>query len=79
MAVNISSKQMWNGIKFVPIKIYTIPQPKNLNNHTDWLYKQFGRSQNWASGRLWYTTFGHLVMDEQVYSWYTLKFQGQYA
>ncbi len=62
-------KQIWNGKEFVPVTMYRRNGVLNDEKKT-WLFEQFG-----ARGPRWdYSITGNLfVMDEQVYTWFQLK------
>lgn len=65
----VVKKQVWNGEKFVPV-VLCRNKGSLTNDQKIWLEIQFGRR-----GPRWdYSTTGNFyTMDEQVYTWFQLK------
>ena len=71
-------KQVWDGEKFVAMTLYkqhSIPTGERLL----WLEKTYGRPGTYINGRYWdYSRAGGFtVMDEQVYTWYQMKWSNK--
>ena len=66
-------KQVWDGIKFVPMTLYR--QPGCASEHIDWLRTTYGHPGIYVNGRYWdYTRSGnYIMMDQQVYTWFQMK------
>jgi hypothetical protein len=69
-------KQVWDPDtqSFVPMTLYRrqgIPNNKEL----DWLHETYGQPGVYKQGLFWdYTNAGNfIVMDEKVYTWYSMK------
>ena len=67
-------KQVWDGKQFVPMTLYKhqgVPKGEKLL----WLEKTYGRPGTYKNGQYWdYSKAGNfMVMDEQVYTWYQMK------
>ena len=62
-------KQVWNGTEFIEVMLYRVSGRLSIYQQ-DWLAKTFGdRGPRWN-----YSVAGNFyVMDEQVYSWFKLK------
>lgn len=62
-------KQVWDGEKFVPVMMYRhIGVP--TKEQQEWLETSFGKRNNrWGFS----ITGGWIMMDEQVYTWFQLK------
>lgn len=71
-------KQVWDGEKFVPITIYKIKGLPVMEAEY-WLQKTFGHSGTYRNGSYWdYSRAGDFtVMDEKVYMFYKLKWEGR--
>jgi hypothetical protein len=71
-------KQMWDGEKFVPIILYKHKGVPNREQES-WLEKTYGCPGIYKNGQLWdYSVGGNFtIMDEQVYTWYQMKWSGQ--
>ena len=67
-------KQVWNGEKFVPVLLYKHRGVPNREQER-WLEKTYGLSGVYKNGNYWDYSVGgtFTVMDEQVYSWYKMK------
>jgi len=71
-------KQVWDGEKFVPITIYKIKGYIDTEAEK-WLQKTFGYPGTYRGGSYWdYSRAGDFtVMDEKVYMFYKLKWEGR--
>ena len=71
-------KQVWDGEKFVPITIYKIKGYIGTEAEK-WLQKTFGYPETYRGGSYWdYSRAGDFtVMDEKVYMFYKLKWEGR--
>ena len=67
-------KQVWDGEKFVPVLLYKHRGVPNREQKS-WLEKTYGLAGTYKNGSYWdYSVGGNFtVMDEQVYSWYKMK------
>jgi hypothetical protein len=67
-------KQVWDGEKFVPITLYKFKGWPGMAAE-NWLLKSFGHPGTYKNGQYWdYSRAGDFtVMDEQVYTWYQMK------
>jgi hypothetical protein len=69
-------KQVWNGEKFVPMTLYKFKGVPNREQER-WLEKTYGYPGTYKKGQFWdYSVGGNFtVMDEQVYTWYRMKWK----
>jgi hypothetical protein len=67
-------KQVWNGEKFVPMKLYKHKGVPNREQES-WLEKTYGYPGTYKKGQFWdYSVGGNFtIMDERVYTWYQMK------
>lgn len=73
-------KQVWNGECFVSMTLHKtrgIPTQQQV----EWFAETFGPAATYQKGKYWdYSRAGNFtVMDEQVYTWYRLKWNNQGA
>ena len=71
-------KQVWDGEQFVPMTLYRkkgIPS----SNQLQWLKETVSWPGTYKNGQYWqYSIAGDFtVMDEQLYTWYQLKWGGK--
>lgn len=71
-------KQVWDGEKFVSMTLHKhkgVPDDEKMR----WLEKTYGRPGTYKNGSYWdYTKAGNFtVMDEQVYTWYQIKWNNK--
>jgi len=71
-------KQVWDGEKFVSMTLHKhkgVPDGEKMR----WLEKTYGRPGTYKNGSYWdYTKAGNFtVMDEQVYTWYQIKWNNK--
>lgn len=71
-------KQVWDGEKFVSMTLHKhkgVPDDEKMR----WLEKTYGRPGTYKNGSYWdYTAAGNFtVMDEQVYTWYQIKWNNK--
>ena len=67
-------KQVWDGQEFVPMTLYKrkgVPNEEQL----EWLEATYSSRGVYKKGSFWdYSRAGNfIVMDEQVYTWYQMK------
>jgi hypothetical protein len=69
-------KQIWDSGKqeFVSVKMYRFQGVLNPGK-LDWLRATYGQPGVYENGKFWdySTAAGFTVMDEQVYTWYQMK------
>jgi hypothetical protein len=72
------NKQVWDGERFVPLKLYKIKGWPGVEKE-NWLLTSFGHAGIYRDGRFWhYSRAGNFtLMDEKVYTWYQLKWTGK--
>lgn len=68
------SKQIWDGEKFVPMRLYRLPHEPG-DQQRNWLWQTYGPAGSYTKGHYWdYSHSGNFtVMDEKVYTWYQMK------
>jgi hypothetical protein len=68
------SKQIWDGDKFVPMKLYRLQYEPGIQQR-NWLWNTYGPAGTYVNGHYWdYSRSGNFtVMDEKVYTWYQMK------
>jgi hypothetical protein len=71
-------KQVWDGKKFVSMTLHKhkgVPDGEKMR----WLEKTYGQPGVYKNGSYWdYTKAGNFtVMDEQVYTWYQIKWNNK--
>jgi len=70
-------KIVWNDTEFVPILVYRIHGHLKDEVH-QWLRNTYGPRGQYLNGRHWDHYEGKFtVMDEQVYMFYKLKWEGR--
>lgn len=71
-------KQVWDGKQFVPITLYKIKGWPGMAAE-NWLLTSFGHAGIFRDGTYWeYSRAGDFtVMDEKVYMFYKLKWEGR--
>lgn len=73
-------KQVWDGERFISMTLHRVQNIPTMEQ-VEWFAETFGPAATYQKGKYWdYSRAGNFtVMDEQVYTWYRLKWNNHGA